>query len=290
MSDAEAVITSLKWDVRQRLTFLEATVFWTGELVTGFLTQTFAISRVQATKDIGLYLSLRPGNLRYDLSLKRYLITEQFLPLLISGQPQECLQVLQASRNSPPPLLALVGNLPAVETVSPPARLVDIAVLKPVLQAARFGSLLEIGYQSMSTPEPAQRLVQPKTLVFDGMRWHMRAYSLSHGEYRDFVLARIHSAAAAGKPEVPIPPDSRWERLLTVEIGPHPGLSDTQKRAVERDYGMIDGRHAVQVRAALLPYFLLASRIGSDDLQRDAMAQQIVLLNRAELEPYTEFG
>jgi len=278
-----------KWDVKQRLTLLEATVFWTGELVTGFLTSTFSISRVQATKDIALYLSLRPDNLRYDRSLKRYLITEQFSPLLITGSPQECLQVLQASQSAAPPVVTLMSNLPAVEVLALPTRRIDVTVLRPVLQAARFGLVLEIGYQSMSTPQPVTHKVLPHTLVFDGWRWHMRAFSYSHNDFRDFVLARIHQASVAGKPEKPSPVDTLWETQLTVEIGPHPGLSDSQKQAVERDFGMADGKCSSSVRAALLSYLLLSLRIGKDDYQREAMAQQIVLLNRDELQPYLAF-
>lgn len=282
--------TLLKWEVRQRLTLLESTVFWTGELVTNFLTDAFNISRVQATKDIGLYLSLRPDNLRYDRSLKRYQITEQFQPLLITGNPQECLQVLQATRNAASPVVVtLINNLPPVEVVSPTSRSIDLDILRAVLQAARFGWTLEIKYQSLTRPEPATRIVQPKTLVFDGLRWHMRAYSLTHSDFRDFVLARIHRAILQGKSK-PAPPDTLWDNMLTVEVGPHPGLSNKQKCVVERDYGMVDGRLTCSVRAALLPYWLLAMRIGRDDLQREALVQQIVLLNREALQSYCEFG
>ena len=288
MSDIESSL-SLKWEVRQRLTLLESTVFWTGELVTNFLTETFNISRIQATKDIGLYLSLRPDNLRYDRSLKRYLITEQFQPLFITGSPQECLQVLQATRNAASPIVTLIKNLPPVEVVSPSTRLIDLNVLRTVLQAARFGLILEIRYQSMSRPEPAIRIVQPQTLVFDGLRWHMRAFSQTHDEFRDFVLARIHRAAIQGKATSPLPMDILCDRMLTVEVGPHPGLSDNQKRVVERDYGMVNGRISCSVRAALLPYWLLAIRIGKDDMQREALVQQIVLLNRGALQTYCEF-
>lgn len=278
-----------KWDVRQRLTLLEATVFWTGELITNFLTDTFSISRVQATKDIALYLSFRPDNLRYDRSLKRYLITEQFTPLLITGSPQECLQVLQASQSAAPPIVTLMSNLPTIEGLPSPTRRIDVAVLRPVLQAARFGLVLEIGYQSMTTSEPAVRKVQPHTLVFDGWRWHMRAFSYSHNEFRDFVLARIHKAMVVGKPENPTLVDTLWETQLTVEIGPHPGLSDSQKLAIERDFGMVDGKSIITVRAALLSYLLLSLRIGKDDYQREAMTQQTVLLNREELLLYIAF-
>lgn len=289
MSDNNTVLSRLKWDVHQRLTLLEATVFWTGELVTGFLTNTFSISRVQATKDIALYLSLRPDNLRYDRSLKRYLITEQFQPLLITGSPHECLQVLQTSQSTAPPVVTLISNLPTIEVLAPPTRRIDVAVLRPVLQAARFGLVLEIVYQSMTTPEPSIRNVLPHTLIFDGWRWHMRAFSYAHNEFRDFVLARVHQAKVIGKPPASGSVDTLWETSLTVEVGPHPGLSDTQKLAVERDYGMVNGKFSTTVRAALLPYLLLAMRLGPDDLQREAMTQQIVLLNRDELRAFIAF-
>lgn len=280
----------LKWEVRQRLTLLEATAFWSGELATNFLTETFAISRVQATKDIGLYLSLRPNNLRYDLSLKRYRITEQFQPLFISGSPLECLQVLQARGDSAAPVVTLISNLPPVEVMVAPSRLVDIAVLRPVLQAARGCQPLEIVYQSMNRAEPSVRVILPHTLVFDGLRWHVRSYSQSHGEFRDFVLARMHGVKPLpGKAGFTPPEDALWNTWLTVEIGPHPGLSPSQKSAVERDYGMADGRLASPVRAALLPYFLQTLRIGPDDMRREAVVQQIVLLNRAELQAYIAF-
>ena len=289
MSSSEITLLDMKWDVRQRLTLLEATVFWTGELMTNFLTDTFAISRVQATKDIGRYLSLRPDNLRYDRSLKRYLITEQFQPLLITGQPQECMQVLQASQATASAIVTLMSNVPAVEILSTPTRHLDINVLRPVLQAVRFKRMIAIDYQSMSTVEPTTRRVLPHTLVFDGWRWHMRAYSYSHTAFRDFVLARVHKANTLTEPPEPCPTDDLWEKQLTLEIAAHPGLNTPQKMAIERDFGMTQGKLAMPVRAALLPYLLLALRIGKDDVQREATAQQIVLLNRNELQPFIGF-
>ncbi len=280
----------LKWEVHQRLTLLEATVFWTGELVTGFLTSTFNISRIQATKDIGLYLALRPDNLRYDRSRKRYLITEQFKPLLISGSAQECLQVLQTTQSVSPSVVTLISNLPTVEVIAPPARLLDIDVLRPVLQAARFGLALEIVYQSMTTPVPKALIILPQALVFDGLRWHVRAFSQTHDQFRDFVLARIHSVKALGKLDRPCPVDELWNKWVTVAIGPHPSLSLTQQQVIERDFGMAAGRLCTQVRAALVPYFLLGMRIGRDDVKRDALTQQIVLLNREEIVAYVDFG
>jgi hypothetical protein len=59
--------------------------------------------------------------------------------------------------------------------------------------------------------------------------------------------------------------------------------------AVVPDFGMLNGQLTIPVPAALLPYLLLALRIGNDDIQREAMTQQIVLLNREQLWPFIRF-
>lgn len=141
----------------------------------------------------------------------------------------------------------------------------------------------------MTRLQPATHNVSPHTLVFTGLRWHIRAYSESHHEYRDFVLARILRVKNLGRAFPPPFDDELWEKLLAVEIGPHPGLNAAQRAAIERDYGMQDGKCVTQVKAALLPYFLQLLRIGNDDLQRNAGEQQVVLLNREALRAYIAF-
>jgi predicted DNA-binding transcriptional regulator YafY len=125
--------------------------------------------------------------------------------------------------------------------------------------------------------------------VFDGLRWHTRAFSYTHHEFRDFVLARIHSAEFSGFAEVDASRDAAWETFVPVKIGAHPGLSDSQKAAVEFDYGMVNGVFEHEVRGALLSYFMRTMRIGADDLTRDAIVQQIVLLNREDLREHLKF-
>lgn len=42
-----------------------------------------------------------------------------------------------------------------------------------------------------ATPEAEIRLIAPHTLVYSGMRWHVRAYCDKNHDYRDFVLSRF---------------------------------------------------------------------------------------------------
>lgn len=281
----------LKWEQRQRLTLLEATVFWSGEVSTGTLIDYFGISRVQASKDLTLYQSLCPGNIRYDKYLKRYVVDVSFDPGFMDGSTGELLQVLKLQQqNGHDAVVTLVGNLPAVEIVNPLARQIDAQILRSVVQAVRFNFELEIFYQSMSSPDPKTLQVSPHTLVFDGLRWHMRAFSATHNDFRDFVLARIHRISILGKADEMPFEDNLWHKWLTVKIGPHPDLNEAQRSVIERDFGMVDGKCSTEVRAALLNYFLLNMRIGKDDIQRDAIEQQVVLLNREELDEFIAFG
>ena len=281
---------NLKWEQRQRLTLLEATVFWSGEVSTGSLLQHFGVSRVQASKDLTLYQNLYPDNIRYDKNLKRYVKTDNFTAGFMQGTAREFLQILQipASGNTGA-LVALADNLPKVELLEPAFRQVPQRVLQVINQAIVGRKEVLVNYQSMSRAEPLEHRLEPHTLVFDGLRWHTRCYSYTHQEYRDFVLARMLAAKLTNAAEHEADEDMLWQTFISVKIGPHPGLSKTQKNAVEFDYGMQNGVLAQKVRAALTPYFLRSMRIGSDDMQRKPMEQQIVLLNRGEIQAYCTF-
>ena len=286
----QSLQASLKWEQQQRLTLLEATVFWSGVLSTATLIQHFGISRVQASKDLTLYQSLCPGNIRYDKSLKRYVIDEPFTAAFMMGNVAEFLQILKVQQNGcSNVLVALADNLPVVEVLEPAFRQVDLAVLQTINQAIVSAKAVRVRYQSMSRAEPVEHRLCPHALVFDGLRWHTRAFSHTHQEFRDFVLARVLSAEFTGFAGVDACRDAAWQTFVPVKMGPHPDLSDAQKVAVEFDYGMVNGVLEHEVRGALLPYFLKTMRIGPDDLSREAMVQQIVLLNREDLKAYLSF-
>lgn len=280
----------LKWEQRQRLTLLEATVFWSGSVSTNALIDNFGISRVQASKDLTLYQTLCPGNIRYDKFLKRYVAEDAFKPAFMAGTAQEFLQVLkvQCDRTGIT-VLTLINNLPTVEIVELVFRKINQAVLQTVNQAIVTGKEIHVCYQSMTRPVPAELRLSPHALVFDGLRWHMRAFSRTHNEFRDFVIARVLSAEFIGVTDINSSNDLAWHQFVTVRIGPHPGLSDSQKAAIEFDYAMENGVLEHRVRAAVVSYFLKAMRIGPDDKEREAVVQQIILLNRNELKDYLLF-
>ncbi|MFI9652498.1 WYL domain-containing protein [Guyparkeria sp. GHLCS8-2] len=273
-------IADLKWDLRQRLKLLECTVLLNGWVRTQALTESFGISRAQASKDFAVYQALAPDNLVYNRSQKYYEPAEHFAALLLSGRTSELLDVLAALPGENRPVVALAAAGPTVELLRPLERELDLDILRAVSAAASNGHRLRVDYQSMRRPHPRTLELSPHTLVYSGFRWHLRAFSHEHGEYRDFVLARMTNAAALpDQPGAPRDGDADWFEEVTLRVGVHPDLPPAQQAVIAADYGMVDGERGVTVRRALLPYLLRLMQIEPEREHPDPVVQQIRLLN-----------
>jgi hypothetical protein len=110
----------------------------------------------------------------------------------------------------------------------------------------------------------------------DGLSWHFRAYNHDAARYEDLLFPRmveIEGQRQAGQ----LPPDLKWERIITVRMRPAGRLSPGQRRVVEVNFGMEDGEVGIEVRAALL--FLLIRR-----MRLDQDGAPVELVNRAEVQ------
>jgi hypothetical protein len=79
---------------------------------------------------------------------------------------------------------------------------------------------------------------------------------------------------------MPSDDDTDWHEYVTLEIGPHPALSETQRKVIALDYGMRGDRAKIRVRKALLYYALKRLGLDTDPAARRPQDQQIVLLNQ----------
>ena len=78
--------------------------------------------------------------------------------------------------------------------------------------------------------------------------------------------------------------DADWHKHVTLEIGPHPELSETQQKVIALDYGMRGGKAKIKVRRAFLYYTLKRLGLDTDPAARRPQDQQIVLLNGSVIE------
>ncbi len=276
MPGGEAV---LKWGVERRLEFIEFRLYWEGGVNRSDIIEAFDVSVPQASKDLTLYQERAPRNAVYDKSAKRYVASNEFQPCFLKPDAGQYLNQLRSVAEG---ILASseswIAHSPPYAGPPIPARGVNNDTLRTVLAAIRQKQSVEVKYQSLSSDDPRWRWIAPHAIGFDGFRWHIRAFCEVDKSFKDFLLSRIIEARSVRPSGASPADDSDWNELITLEIGPHPDLSESQKRVIALDYGMQGGRAQIQVRKALRYYAL--RRLGLDT-PRDARRpqdQQIVLL------------
>jgi predicted DNA-binding transcriptional regulator YafY len=274
----------LKHSVEERFAFVEFRVFWHGRINRADLIQRFGVSPTQASQDFKLYSELMPENLVYDGVEKAYLCGQNFVPRYADLSAESYLApLLSISSGLLQPEDSLLRSVPNFHVSPNPSRGVNPLVLRAVVRAVDNAEAIGIRYQSMSSPEPSWRWIEPHAFAYDGFRWHVRAFCQNDRVFKDFLLSRIVEFGGQGPVTAEPSADEAWHKEVVLEIGPHPDLSDNQRRAIEMDYGMEDGRAQIAVRRALLFYALKRLGLDTDPAARRPQDQQIVLLNRDEV-------
>jgi len=274
----------LRWGVERRLEFIEFRLFWEGHVNRGDLMDAFGVSVNQASTDLNRYIGMAPDNMVYDKSARTYIRGSKFDALFLKPDASRYLSQLRSVADG---ILdradAWIGQFPSYDAAPTPVRGVNAKTLRSVVAAIRRSEAIEVKYQSLSRPEPRWRWIAPHAIGFDGFRWHTRAFCLTDQSFKDFLLSRIIETRGTKPSEVDADGDADWNEQVTLEIGPHPELSETQQKVIALDYGMRGGRAKIPVRKALVYYALKRLGLDTDPTARRPQDQQIVLLNAAEL-------
>ncbi len=288
MPNAPEAKWPFRWELLLRYRFIETIALWEGRLTTRHLCDTFGIGRQQASKDINNYIrEVGPDNLEYDKYLKGYKPTAAFTPQVTQGLADEYLHLMARNNELMNVFESLSLDVANVEVLSVPVRDVKPEVLRPIMQAARQQKRLDVDYVSINNPNREGRIIVPHTLVYSGLRWHVRAWCEKNLEYRDFVLSRFRDIPdIMDDSEHGVEGDTDWNTQVTVRITPDPRLAIEQREVVEVDYGMENGALEVRSRARLVSYVLKLLHIDPNEVKEDPTAQQIVLENRDELQPW----
>lgn len=274
----------LNWGVERRYEFIEFRLFWQGRINRGDLMDAFGVSTQQASLDLNAYIDQANRNLVYDKSLRTYLRGKHFKPKYLKPDAEEYFAQLRAvDQGLVSAKQSWISVFPGFEATPTPARGVSPETLRDVLAAIREPAALQVTYQSISRAEPSARWIEPHALAFDGFRWHARAFCQNDQIFKDFLLSRIVEVGGQGPITSDPGADDAWHTEVMLEIGPHPDLSDNQRRAIEMDYGMEGGQAQIAVRRALLFYALKRLGLDTDPAARRPQDQQIILLNRAEV-------
>ncbi len=271
----------LRWGIEQRLEFIEFRLFWEGHVNRSDLMEQFGVSVNQASTDLNRYIGFAPDNIVYDKSARTYVRGSSFKPQFLEPDASRYLAQLRSVADG---ILdredSWIAELPAFSSAPTPVRGVNPETLRSVVDAIRRSEAIEVKYQSLSSAEPRWRWIAPHAIAFDGFRWHTRAFCMTDDCFKDFLLSRILDIRGSRESETSASNDRDWNSEVTLDIGPHPELSDTQAKVIALDYGMRGGKAKIKVRRALLYYALRRLGLDTDPSARKPQDQQIVLLNR----------
>ena len=274
----------LRWGIEQRLEFIEFRLFWEGHVNRIDVMQQFGVSVNQASSDLNRYSALAPDNMVYDKSARTYVRGPDFD---CKFRPPDAAHYLAQLRLVADDVLeredCWIPDLPPNASAPTPVRGIDPVTLRSVVGAIRRSEAIDVKYQSLSSPEPRWRWIAPHAIAFDGFRWHTRAFCLTDDCFKDFLLSRVLEIRGSRESEASADDDRDWHSEVTLEVGPHPALSETQAKVIALDYGMRGGKAKIKVRRALLYYALKRLGLDTDPAAREPHDQQIVLLNREEI-------
>ena len=281
-----------RWSQRQRFAFLERRLYWEGTLSRQDLINRFGISAPQASMDVARYDELAPGNVEFDRSRKVFVALSGFTPKFFEPSARNFLsQLLLQSDQAVPSYESWLGKEPDHAAIPRVRRKMDAETLRPIVTCIHQRRAIQIYYQSMTTPEPTWREIAPHALVYDGARWHARSWCYKKSMFTDFVLARMLALRDTRPSGIDPALDGAWHQMFTMELAPYPDLPEGQRRAIEMDFGMTDGKVGIEMRLCLTEYF---ERHYALDIPREALPtwrRQVVLSNREELAAMrAEFG
>lgn len=231
----------MRHGAQERQRYIDSRLFWEARINRADLIAAFSVSPAQAALDFREYLRLAGTGVAYDTRLKAYVATDDFVPVF--GCPDAGATLVSLAEALDP----ATAVLPRLE------RPLAATIAARVRRAVRDRQRILVLYQSFTRPEPSRRWIAPARLVSDGERWHARAWCYERRAWRDFVLARI-IAIAAEEPAGDLPPDVEWDETIDLVLRPAKHLSDSQRRSIERELAMTNGRLAVRMPRAMKIY------------------------------------
>lgn len=238
---------------RDRLASIELRLRFLGEIRRQDLVTRFDIQSAAATRDIGQYKELAPGNIDYDPKGKVYVRGEWFRPIFDFPAERVLTWLSQGfGEGEPSRLRSLVTCEGAALSTS-----LDLEMLSVLTRAIHKKTAVEISYRALSSGLTTREIV-PFAFADNGQRWHVRGYDRRSGDFRDFVLTRIADArliSGAVKEHETADQDIQWNRVAEIELVPHPA-NVQHPDTIEAEYGMESGVLKMRVRAAMAGYLM----------------------------------
>lgn len=268
----------LKQAQKRRLRFIEFLLLFKGQCSRADLVKRFGISEPAGTKDFSEYSDRCPENLRYDVRAKRYVIGDKFDPAF-EHSGEAALRYLSGMQNG------ILGKT-RKQTISAEFRVslrksIDWVTVAPVTRAIAQRRVIGCEYTSMSSGSK-KRILSPHSIIHDGIRWHFRAYEHEKGRHQDYNFNRVSGTNLCGDEYVDASEDTAWNTKVNLQFIVHP--NNPEPRSIEQEYEMVNGVMNLELRCALVGYYLRSWLIDfSINHAANYRAYQLALNNRDEV-------
>lgn len=270
--------------LHQREAFLSCLAIWEGRLTNRRLRELFDISSVRASEWIREFRDRHPGWLDIETKTKSFIAT--LVAYRESSAPTASLAQylsLIGLPNAPSATAAPQCVWAAFPDLSPP----DPRIYSAISIAIRDRTEATITYRSMREPRPHQRTISPHNLVRAGRRWHVRAYCVETGDFRDYSLRRIQEVIPRESPALKCDADdTAWSTAVEVRLVAHPALSDEQQDLIRFEYFDKTAARVYTCRGALVGYFIQDVRAALDPTKQQPPDYQLAVENVDELRPW----
>jgi hypothetical protein len=237
----------------ERLQYIDLCAYVLGAVNRNVLMNRFEIKQVLATRDISAYQEMSGENLTYDLALKCYRPSKNFVPRFIHNI-DDAIQLLCDGTVTIDCEPRFVGN---ASTYRLPRITLSITTLYPAFQAQSLSREVVISYMSVKNG-PSTRTIAPHSLFRTGTFVYLRAFDHKSGEFRSFKLNRIiHCELLPTTPAIDQRKeyDDEWQRQVTLVIKVNEGVEHPE--SIAYDYNMENGELRVKVKKALVMFCLM---------------------------------
>jgi len=271
---------------QQRLTLLELLLVWEGRIYRSRVCELFGIGLPRASQWIKEIRDLNPTWMQWDSKYRSYFATSDFYKRYAKASQADISESLSRylSRVGLPYASAMENSDSVAWSATPSITAPKPKIFASLGNAIRQGKSVEIEYMSMSEPAPHRRTIFPHSLVLAGHRWHVRAFSETHQEFRDYALGRIIEV----KPLARLADRARfddpdWNTKVKVRLVAHPKLSPAQARVIQAEYFNGTAGRVGTCRAALVPYFIQGIHAAMDTQTQHPPEYLIAVENAREV-------
>ncbi|MFT3990790.1 MAG: WYL domain-containing protein [Luteolibacter sp.] len=267
-----------QWAVRERWMFIERLAWWRGVVNRGDVREIFGISAAQVSADLQGYQELNPVALAYNVRSKRYEALPGMACVMHAPRIEEAVRLFLGEEVMGGVCGGSAVAEARVDVFQPLVRRAGEQVERRVFLALDQGRRLTIKYWSVNGGKSSLREIAPRALGHDGYRWHVRAWCFVNAAYRDFNLSRIEAAEWPGEIFVPEVADVEWETFEVLRLQANSQLSKERRKAMELDYGMVNGVLEVRIRRAMRRYFFEHWRIPVEEENGGALVTHLELV------------